>query len=55
MNGSSDRARRLTIVSGVPKRLARGHRELLVITLGGSQKDQKLLDADSDSAAGAAA
>jgi len=51
MNGSSDRARRLTIVSGVPKRLARGHRELLVITLGGSQKDQKLLDADSDSAA----
>jgi HupE / UreJ protein len=49
--GPSDRARRLAIASDVPKRLARGHRELLVITMGGSQKDQKLLDADSDSVA----
>lgn len=45
-----ERARRLTIASEVPKRLALGHRELVVITEGGRQSDQKLLDAESDSA-----
>ena len=46
---ASGRARRLTIRSEVPKRLARGHRELLVVNMGGDPVAQALLDAESDS------
>ncbi len=48
---SSGRARRLTITSEVPKRLARGHRELMVVNTGGNPVAQALLDAESDSLA----
>jgi hypothetical protein len=41
--------RRLAIASEVPARLARGHRELLVVNFGGRQPSQMLLDAQSSS------
>lgn len=46
---SSNRGRQLTITSDVPKRLARGHRELLVVYAGDNMTAQSLLDAKSDS------
>jgi hypothetical protein len=46
-----ERARRLIVRSDVPKRLAFGHRELLVISFGAGQTEQTLIDAESDSAA----
>jgi hypothetical protein len=49
IHGSAHRTGRLTVTSDVPKRLARGHRELLVVTIGGTETAQKLLDAESDS------
>lgn len=48
---SNGRNRRLTITSEVPKRLARGHRELLVVNMDGDPVTQALLDAESDSLA----
>src|SRR5262245_15028168 len=51
VRGSDERTRRLIVTSDVPKRLARGHRQLLVVTVGGTQTVQKLLDAESDSVA----
>jgi len=47
----SGRVRRLTVRSDLPKRLALGHRQLLVISWGAGEKEQRLLDAESDSAA----
>lgn len=41
--------RRLAIASEVPARLSRGHRELLVVNVGGRQPSQALLDAQSNS------
>ncbi len=49
IRGSDRDTRRLTVTSDVPKRLARGHRELLVVTVNGGPTAQKLLDAESDS------
>ena len=49
MRASSDRGRRLIITSDVPKRLTRGHRELLIVYSGGDMVGQKLLDGTSDS------
>jgi hydrogenase/urease accessory protein HupE len=46
---SSDGARRMIITSDVPKRLARGHRELLIVYAGDDMAAQKLLDEKSDS------
>jgi hydrogenase/urease accessory protein HupE len=46
---SSDRPRRLIVTSDVPKRLARGHRELLIVYAGRDIAAQKLLDGTSDS------
>jgi HupE/UreJ protein len=46
---SSEATRRLTIGSDVPRRLAQGHRELLVVHVDGSQAGQALLDAVSNS------
>jgi hypothetical protein len=51
ISGDSRGARRLTITSDVPKRLARGHRELLIITAGATKISQTLLNAESDSLA----
>lgn len=45
----SDRAARLIVTSDVPKRLARGHRELLIVYIGDGITAQKLLDERSDS------
>ena len=45
----SDRARRLIVTSEVPKRLTRGHRELLIVDVGDGMRAQKLLDERSDS------
>jgi hypothetical protein len=42
--------RRLTVESRVPQRMARGHRELLTITVNGRSATEVLLDAESDSA-----
>lgn len=47
---SSRRAARLTITSDVPKRMARGHRELLIVSVAGRVATETLLDAKSDSA-----
>jgi hydrogenase/urease accessory protein HupE len=47
---SSHRAARLTITSDVPKRMARGHRELLIVNVAGRVATETLLDATSDSA-----
>ena len=47
---SSRRAARLTITSDVPKRMARGHRELLVVNVAGRVATETLLDTKSDSA-----
>src|SRR5262249_23635587 len=44
-----DRRRQLTIMSEVPKQLARGHRELLVVNIENHVEAEKLLDAESDS------
>src|SRR5262249_33686140 len=38
---SARETRRLIVTSDVPKRVARGHRELLVVTVGGTQAAQK--------------
>lgn len=46
---SGGQTRQLTITSDIPKRLARGHRQILVVTIGGTEAGQKLLDATSDS------
>jgi hypothetical protein len=46
---SKQGTRRLAIASEVPARLARGHRELLVVNIGGGQPSQTLLDAQSNS------
>ena len=46
----STQPRRLTVTSEVPKRLARGHRELLVVTVSGRVASETLLDVESDSA-----
>jgi hypothetical protein len=43
--------RRLTITSEVPRRLQRGHRQLLVVNMSGEVASQALLDAGSDSLA----
>jgi len=47
---SRDRTRRLTITSDVPARMARGHRQLLVVMLGDRVLTQQLLDAESGAA-----
>jgi hypothetical protein len=49
IRSSSDRARRLHITSDVPKRLARGHRELLIVYAGEDRAAQKLLDGKLES------
>jgi hydrogenase/urease accessory protein HupE len=49
IRASSDRARRLFIASDLPKRLARGHRELVIVYAGEDIAAQKLLDEKSDS------
>ena len=46
---SNDRARQLIITSDVPQRLARGHRELLIVYADDTVAAQKLLDGESDS------
>ena len=46
---SSGRSRRLLIASDVPRRLARGHRELLIVYRDGVVAAQKLLDGESNS------
>ena len=51
VRASNDRAQRLIVMSDVPKRLARGHRELLIIFAGDEMAAQKLLDEKSDSLA----
>jgi hypothetical protein len=48
---SSSRARRLTVTSDIPRRMARGHRELLVIDVDGRPTAEKVLDAEADSMA----
>ena len=50
VRASSDRAR-LIVTSDVPRRLARGHRELLIVYAGDDMAAQKLLDVTSDSLA----
>lgn len=45
---SRERLRRLDIVSEVPGRLARGHRELLVVRIDGRVVAERLLDAGSE-------
>ena len=50
VRASSDRAR-LIVTSDVPRRLARGHRELLIVYAGNDMAAQKLLDGTSDSLA----
>jgi len=49
VRASSDRGRQLIVTSDVPKRLARGHRELLIVYAGNDITAQSLLDAKSDS------
>ncbi len=49
VRASHDRDRHLTVTSDVPKRLARGHREMLMVYVGGEMAAQKLLDERSDS------
>ena len=44
------RVRQLAITSDVPKRMPRGHRQLMVVTLGDSVVTQRLLDAESSAA-----
>ena len=51
VRGSGEQTRRLIVTSDVPKRVARGHREILIVIVGGTQTAQKLLDAESDSLA----
>jgi hypothetical protein len=46
---SAHRARHLTIASDVPRRLARGHRELLIVDIDGRPGTETLLDARSES------
>jgi len=46
---SNDRARQLIITSDVPKRVARGHRELVIVYTGDDIIAQKLLDTESHS------
>ena len=46
---SSDATQALLITSDVPKRLLRGHRELLIVYADGDRTVQKLLDSTSDS------
>lgn len=46
---SIDRGQRLKITSDLPKRLARGHRELLIVYSDNTMAAQKLLDSESDS------
>jgi hypothetical protein len=46
---SSDTTRTLVITSDVPKRLLRGHRELLIVYADGDRAVQRLLDSRSDS------
>ena len=48
IRASSERDVRLIITSDVPKRLARGHRELLIVYAGENIAAQKLLDGESD-------
>ena len=43
------RGARLTITSDVPKRMARGHRELLIVNVGGRVAAEALLDTKADS------
>ena len=50
VRASSDRAR-LIVTSDVPRRLARGHRELLIVYADDDMAAQKLLDGTSDSLA----
>src|SRR5262245_16848604 len=45
---SKQGTRRLAITSDVPARLARGHRELLVVNINGGRAGQTLLDAQSN-------
>jgi hypothetical protein len=47
---SSRQSSHLTIASAVPKRLTRGHRELLIVTVAGRVAAESLLDEKSDSA-----
>ena len=42
---------RVTVSSGVPLRLARGHRELVVVTVDGQPVSERILDAESHSLA----
>jgi len=44
------RVRQLAITSDVPKRMPRGHRQLMVVTIGESVVAQRLLDAESGAA-----
>src|SRR5687767_13529524 len=46
---SDSRSRRLTVTSDIPRRMARGHRELLVIDVDGRPAAEKVLDAGSGS------
>jgi hypothetical protein len=48
---SSRRANRLTITSDVPKRVSRGHRELVVVAVQGRETIEKVFDAQSHSVA----
>lgn len=48
IRGVSDRAQQLTITSDVPKRLTRGHRELVIVYAGDEMIAEKLLDGRSD-------
>ena len=43
------RSRRLTVISDIPRRMARGHRELLVIDVDGRPTAEKVLDAEAGS------
>ena len=45
------RVRRLTVTSDVPRRMARGHRELLAIDVDGRRVAERVLDAEADSTA----
>jgi hypothetical protein len=47
---SSQPSRQLTITSDVPKRVSRGHRELLMVRVGGRAVAETLLDVERDSA-----
>jgi hydrogenase/urease accessory protein HupE len=51
MAPSRPRSRRLTIASDVPNRVARGHRELLIVSAGGRIVTEKLLDSSTGSVA----